>query len=198
MRKLHHIVSLLLVSIAALTLAACGQSYQYTGTFLDPPKPLTDFTLTDQHGQPFQLSAQRGKALLVYFGYTNCPDFCPTTMGDWKLVKQQLGVEADNVRFVLISVDPERDTEQALKRYLDQFDPAFVGLRPTPEQLEQLSRDYGVGVDTHSQHGRIPEPSRHGSYVYGIDPAGQLRLLFSADVMPQQIAADMKHLLRSR
>jgi protein SCO1/2 len=195
MRKLRQIV-LLLLGIAAIALVGCGQPYQYTGTVLDPPKPLTDFTLTDQHGQPFQLSAQRGKVTLLYFGYTNCPDFCPTTMGDWKQVKQQLGAEAENVRFVLISVDPERDTEQALKEYLDHFDPTFVGLRPRPEQVEPLSREYGVGVDRHSQH-RAPDPARHGSYVYAVDQEGQLRLLFSADVGPQQMADDIRHLLQS-
>ncbi|HEX6291530.1 MAG TPA: SCO family protein [Herpetosiphonaceae bacterium] len=190
------IVLRLLATIAALVLVGCGQPYQYTGTELNPPKPVADFTLTDQHGQPFQLSAQRGNVTLLYFGYTNCPDFCPTTMGDWKQVKQQLGSDAEKVRFALISVDPQRDTEQALKQYLDRFDPSFVGLRPTPEQLEQLSREYGAGVDTNAQHGAL-DPARHSSYVYVIDPAGQLRLLFSHDVQPQQMADDIRHLLRS-
>jgi protein SCO1 len=196
MLNLHYSFAALLIGVALL-LTGCGAPHQYAGTFLNPPKALTDFTIRDQHGQPFQLSAQRGKVMLLYFGFTNCPDFCPTTMGEWKQVKRLLGADADKVRFVLISVDPERDTEQALKEYLDHFDPSFVGLRPTPEQVEQLSREYGVGVDSHSQHVHTPDPTRHGSYTYAIDQSGQLRLLFSFDIQPQQVADDIRQLLRS-
>jgi protein SCO1 len=190
----YHVVALLCV-VSLLT--GCGLRHEYAGTLLEPPKPLTNVTLPDQHGQPFQLSGQRDTLTLLYFGFTNCPDFCPSTMGEWKQIKQLLGADAEKLRFVLISVDPERDTEQALKEYLDHFDPTFVGLRPTPEQVEQLSREYGVGVDSHSQHVHTPDPTKHGSYTYLIDQSGQLRMLFSFDIQPQQIADDIRALLRS-
>ncbi len=123
----------LIVRLFALLilLSACGTPYQYTGSVIEPPKPLTDWTIPDQHGQPFSLGDQRGKVMLLYFGYTNCPDFCPTMMGDWKQMREQLGSDAENVRFAMVSIDPERDTEQVLAQYLQRFDPTFIGLRPT-------------------------------------------------------------------
>ena len=196
MSKLRSIIALLLVS-GVLLLTACGRPYQYTATVLEPAKQVTDFTINDQHGQPFTLSAQQGKVTLIFFGYTNCPDFCPTTMGDWKQVKQLLGDDAANVRFVLLSVDPQRDTPEALKQYLDHFDPSFIGLRPTQEQLDQLSQEYGVGADAHTQHMEVADPRRHGTYSYAIDQSGRWRLLFSYATDPQQIADDLKHLLQS-
>jgi protein SCO1/2 len=196
MSNLRSIVALLLMS-SVLLLSACGRPYQYTATVLEPAKPVTDFTINDQHGQPFQLSAQQGKVTLIYFGYTSCPDFCPTTMGDWKQVKQLLGADAANVRFVLLSVDPQRDTPEALKQYLDHFDPSFIGLRPSQEQLDQLSQEYGVGADAHTQHMDAADPRRHGTYTYGIDQSGRWRLLFSYDTDPQQIADDLRQLLQS-
>lgn len=195
MPNLRSIMALLLSSVLLLT--ACGRPYQYTATVLEPAKQVTDFTINDQHGLPFQLSAQQGKVTLIYFGYTNCPDFCPTTMGDWKQVKQLLGEEAANVRFVLLSVDPQRDTPEALKQYLDHFDPSFIGLRPSQEQLDQLSQEYGVGADAHTQHMDVADPRRHGTYTYAIDQSGRWRLLFSYDTDPQQIADDLKQLLQS-
>lgn len=181
-------------------LAGCGAPYQFTGSVINPPKPTADFTVSNQDGQPFQLSAQRGNVVLLYFGFTNCPDACPATLGDWKQIKQALGPDADKVRFVMVSVDPDRDTEPVLKEYVGRFDPTFIGLRPTPEQLATLSKDYGVGVQPantsdHSAH--TPESTMHGTYSYAIDPAGQLRLLFASDSDPRQVAADVQQLLRT-
>lgn len=193
------IVRYIVLAFLTLGLIACGAPHQFTGSVLDPPKPADDFTLTDQNGQPFQLSAQGGKVTLIYFGYTNCPDFCPTTLGDWKLVKQQLGSDAANVNFVMISVDPERDTEPVLQQYMAQFDPTFIGLRPTMDQVETLSKQYGVGVDSaaaghdHGEH----NPAMHGTYSYAIDGQGQVRLLFPYDTDPAKVADDVRALLAS-
>lgn len=184
-----------LAVLAALLLAGCGAPHQYSVSPLNPPKPVADWTLPDQNEQPFQLSAQRGKVTLLYFGFTNCPDYCPTTLGAWKQIKQELGADADNVRFVLISTDPERDTPAALKAYVERFDPAFVGLRPTLEQLATLSREYGVGVQTADAAGtHSHDPAVHGTYTYALDRQGQLRLLYPYDSDPRAIAADLKAL----
>ncbi len=193
--------TLLLVLALLLAFAACGAPHQFAGSQLNPPKPLADWTLIDQHGDPFRLSEQRGNVVLLYFGYTNCPDFCPTTMGDWKQIRAQLGAEAERVRFALITVDPERDTPDVLARYLDHFDSSFLGLRPTPEQLQTLSREYGAGVDSHAQgghdhHGGSPDPTMHGTYTYVIDTQGRLRLLFSAGSPVDGMVGDLRALLR--
>lgn len=187
-------VALLLV---ALALASCGGPHQWSGTLVEPPKPLTDFTLPDQNGEPFQLGAAQPNLALLYFGYTNCPDFCPTTLGEWKQIKQELGANADKVRFVLVSVDPERDTEQALKAYVERFDPAFIGVRPTPEQVGALSREYGFGVEV-AQAGSDDhrhDLARHGTYTYLLDQSGGLRLLFRYGTPPKEIARDIAAVL---
>lgn len=183
--------------IVALGLASCGAPHQWSGTLVDPPKPLTDYTLPDQNGQPFQLGAQQPNLMLLYFGYTTCPDYCPTTLGEWKQIKEELGANADKVRFVLVSVDPERDTEQALKAYVERFDPAFIGLRPTLEQVGSLSQEYGFNVNVvqagSSDHQH--DPTRHGTYTYLIDQTGGLRLLFRYGSDPRTIARDIEAVL---
>lgn len=191
---------LLLAVAPLLLLVACGAPHQFAGSELNPPKPIDDWTITDARGDSFRLSDQRGNVVLLYFGYTNCPDFCPTTMGAWKQVRAQLGDDAGRVRFAMITVDPERDTPDVLARYLDHFDSSFVGLHPTPEQLEALSRDYGAGVDSnaqvgHAQHGDL-DPTMHGTYTYVIDPQGRLRLLFSAGSAVEPMVGDIRALLR--
>jgi protein SCO1 len=191
---------ILLIALALLVLAACGAPHTYNATELDPPRVVEDWTLVDQHGQPFRLADQRGDVVVLYFGYTNCPDFCPATMGDWVQIRRQLGAEADRVRFVLITVDPARDSEDVLARYLAGFDESFIGARPTAEQLESLSREYGVGVDSNAQaghqHGDAPDPAFHGTYSYVIDRQGRLRLLFRADAEVDAMVADLRALLR--
>jgi protein SCO1 len=186
------------VALAAL-LTACGAPHQYTGSLLNPPKPVVATTLTDHNGQPFELGGTSDGLTLLYFGFTNCPDYCPTTMGDWKGIKRALGEDAERVRFVMVSVDPERDTEQVLKTYLAQFDPAFVGLRPTTDQLEALSKEYGVGVDSgaagHNHGAGEHNPMTHGTYTYVLDGAGQLRLLLPYDSDIDAMAADVRALL---
>lgn len=190
---------LLLLLAVLVSLTGCGAPYQYTGTVLNPPKPAAHYTFADHQGQPFELGAPADEITLVYFGYTNCPNYCPTTMGTWKQVRQQLGAEADKVRFVMISVDPAQDTDAVLRDYLAHFDPTFVGIRPTAEQVEALSREYGVGVDSHAAgtQDSATAHTKHGSYTYVFDRAGQLRLLFNYEVEAAAMAADVKQLLRS-
>jgi len=193
---------LLLSILIGTMLAACGVPHQYTGTVLNPPKALEDWTLTDQHGQPFQLRTQDDTLTVLYFGYTNCPDYCPTTMGEWKQIKEQLGADADRLRFAMVTVDPERDTEDVLARYLANFDESFIGLRPTPEQVAALSREYGVGVAppaaTTHDHADHPDPVQHGTYTYVLDGTPQLRLLLRDDIPLEAMVADIRALLRSR
>jgi protein SCO1/2 len=133
--------------------------------------------------------------MLLYFGYTNCRDFCPTTMGDWKQIRQQLGDDADSVQFVMVSVDPERDTEQTLGQFLARFDSTFIGLRPSAEQLEALSKEYGVGVDSHAAgHDKT---GLHGTHSYLLDPQGQLRVVYPYGVDVEAVTSDIRQLLRS-
>ena len=187
--------SFLLLALLML-LVSCGTPHQWSGTLVDPPQPLNDWTLPDQNGQPFQLSSA-DQVTLLYFGYTNCPDFCPTTLGNWKQVRQALGADAASVRFALVSIDPERDTEAALKAYVERFDPAFVGLRPTDEQVTAFGREYGFPVEVVKDMAGMEhhDPTRHGTYTYLVDRNAQLREVLRYDIAPAAIAADIKDVL---
>src|SRR5512135_226101 len=103
-------------------------SYRFHGSVIDPPVRAADFSLIDQNGASYRLSDQKGKTVLLFFGYTHCPDECPGTLAQFKQIKQLLGKKADQVEFAMITVDPERDTVGQLRNYVPGFDPSFIGL----------------------------------------------------------------------
>jgi protein SCO1/2 len=154
-------------------------------TPLEPGVTLEDFTLPASSGSDMSLSDLRGSYVLMFFGYTHCPDFCPTTMANYKLIGQDLGENAGRVKFVFTSVDGERDTPDVLAEYVARFDPAFIGLQGNDETLGQIAGDYGLDYVLHTD-----EADEDGSYAvdhttfsYLIDPEGRLRALvsYSAD-----------------
>jgi|HigsolmetaAR202D_1030399.scaffolds.fasta_scaffold10297_3 protein SCO1/2 len=187
--------TLVLVLLCSL-LAACGQPHEFHGTLLEPPDPASDFTLTDHRGQPFTLSEQRGKVQILFFGFTTCPDFCPTTLSDLAAVMRELGDDAKHVQVVMISVDPERDTTERLARYVESFDPSFVGLRPTEQELESVLKAYAASAskyDTDSSAGYLVE---HSTYLYVIDQVGRWRQIFSYGTPIADIASDLREWVR--
>ncbi len=189
---------LALTPILLLGLAGClaGDSYEYNGGMLDPVKAAPPLDLTDQFGQPFSLTTAAPNVRLIYFGYTTCPDFCPTTLTDFMTVKDELGEDAERVEFLLVTVDPERDSAARLKEYLAFFDPAFIGLRGDPAQTEATARGYGVFAQ------KVEQPDSatgylvdHTSLIYVLDEEGNLRLTFGYGSDPADITADVRHLL---
>ena len=172
--------------------------YTSRGGFSAQPAAAQPLDLTDMNGHAFALDQLKGNAVLVYFGYTTCPDVCPTTLIDYQVVKEELGPDADRVKFVLVTIDPERDTEAKLREYLAFFDPEFIGLRGDEEQTEQVKRDYGVLVH------RVEHPESatgylldHSAQTYVIDPQGRLALTFPYGMDPALIAQDISHLLEA-
>jgi protein SCO1/2 len=138
--------------------------------------PTFDFTLTDQAGHPFTLSRQRGRAVALFFGYTHCPDVCPTTLANLAHARSALGDAGRNIVVVFVTVDPRRDTPPVLREFVALFDRSFVGLTGTPEQLAPVYRAY------HVTHRIVAEPASatgynvsHTSLVYFIDRDGRLR-----------------------
>jgi protein SCO1 len=177
-------------------LAACG-SPAFHGAALDPPEPAPKLVLTDSAGGTFDLAAERGNVVLLFFGYTHCPDVCPTTLVDWRHAADSLGAKADRVRFVFVSVDPERDTPALAQRYASRFRPGFVGLTGTRAEVDALLREWkiaafrdGVPGDTTSRY-----TVSHPSQVFVVDGSGALRLLQRQGLRPAQIAADIEALL---
>jgi protein SCO1/2 len=169
--------------------------YQYQGSVIDPPIPAADFTLTGTDGVPTTLSDQRGKLLMVYFGFTNCPDECPLTMANFARLREGLGKDADSVRFMMITVDPERDTREQLRSYLDKFDPSILGLTGTPDELAPVWKDYGVYVSVPEHHHDESYDVEHTSRVYLIDSRGNWRLTYTIDTDWQVMAADLQYML---
>jgi protein SCO1/2 len=153
------------------------------------------FTLTDHNGQRRSLSAFKGKVVVLFFGYTQCPDVCPTSMSELAEVKRLLGADGDKLQGVFVTVDPARDTTELLKAYMSNFDPTFVAFTPSPEELIEVAKDYKIyykKVDGKTSTSYTVDHSA-GSYVY--DTQGNLRLYSRYGVGPQVLAQDIQTLL---
>lgn len=166
-------------------------------TDFNPPRPVNDFTLTSQTGQPLKLSDLRGKVVVIFFGYTNCPDECPTTMADYKRVKAALGQDAARVAFVFISVDGARDTPQRLSDYLGAFDSSFIGLTGDDAAIRTVAKDYGVFFQ------RDPAPANDPNYAvehtlssFVLNTKGQLQIVFPYNTAPDLMAQRLQAVLR--
>lgn len=193
------VTSLLVLALIALAATwaagAFPRPYTFHGTQFDPIRPVTDFTLTNQDGQPVRLSDYRGKLVVLFFGYTHCPDVCPTTMARLNRVVRELGDEAKGLQVLFVSVDPERDTPARLKQFLSHFNPAFVGLTGQAEEVAAVNMAFGVYVKKEEVGSAAGYLVTHTARIYVIDRQGRLVLTFPADAAVQDIAADLRYLL---
>lgn len=157
-----------------------------------------DFSLTDHKGQARSLSDFKGKAVVVFFGYTQCPDVCPTSLNELAQAKRLLGAEGERLQGVFVTVDPERDTPELLKAYMANFDDSFVALVPSAEQLAALAKEFKVYYK--KVEGKTPTSytmdHTAGSYIY--DPQGRLRLYSRYGAGAQALADDVAVLLSGR
>ncbi|PDW02750.1 SCO family protein [Candidatus Viridilinea mediisalina] len=188
---------IILTILLVVGLSACSGPPELKGTVIDPPLPAPDFTLTDHNGQPFTLSEQKGNIVMLYFGFTLCPDICPIELANLAAVKRELGAAAETMQVALITVDPERDLPERLELYVQTFDPDFIGLHGDTETLEPIYRDYGVFV----QRRELPESAMeytidHSGFVYLIDKAGRWRMLYAHNTPTADIVSDLRVLLR--
>ncbi|HET7922940.1 MAG TPA: SCO family protein [Gammaproteobacteria bacterium] len=185
--------------LSVMLLSGCGQqSPQKPWGLLDLTGHLPDlkFNLTRDDGQPVDQRSFVGKVTLLYFGYTHCPDACPTTLAELGVAIRQLGPEADQVQALFVSVDPARDTPTVLKEYVHAFGPWFVGLTGSQDQLQALTKRYRVAY-------RLDKPDAQGNYtvyhssaVFIFDKHGRARLLTGMSDKPAVIATDLKRLLQ--
>jgi protein SCO1/2 len=180
-----------------LLLPGAVYSAQFTGQSLVPPPAAQDFSLQTADGAEFKLSQQRGKIVLLNFGYTFCPDVCPTTLVELSQVRARLGDAAKRVQIAFITLDPERDTPQRLGIYTKAFDPTFIGLTGSADQLAQVRTMYGVIAEKEAVAGTAAGYLiAHSAYTYVIDREGRLRLLFPFGMSVEEMADDIKLLLR--
>ena len=194
--------AILLAAAGALILTAaltgCARSDpQYALKNISGLVSPLEFQLTDQDGQPVTAANYRNDIVLLYFGYTECPDECPTTLTMLANALRTLGPQASQVRVLFVSVDPRRDTTQVLKRYVNNFGPQFVGLRPDPDELTALSKRYRIAY-------HYEKPDKYGNYevdhssaIFVFDRTGHARLLGLADTTAQQVSSDLRRLLAS-
>lgn len=178
----------LFVLIIFMSVVSCtALKPAFKGEEVEPVASAPEIKLADHNGQMFQLSEQRGQVVLVFFGFTNCVDECPLTMAHLKLALEALGSQAGQVQVVMVSTDPVRDTPQALGNFMNKFNPAFLGIPGTVDELSNVWDEYGVTV--------LDGGETHSSFTYVVDKQGRLRLNFDPEMAPEDIASDLKVLL---
>ena len=189
---------LMAAAIAALiTAGGCGETDATAGGAAVNVAGVNfgrDFDLTDHTGRRRSLADYRGKAVILFFGYTQCPDACPTTLSDLDAALRQLGPDGQRVQVLFVTVDPERDTQELLAQYVPAFNPSFVGLRGNAEETAGVAREFRITVVKFPQkNGRYTVDHSTGSYVF--DARGQLRLHLPHGQPPRAIADDLRRLL---
>lgn len=194
----RHILQLLAAATLPGVLAACGEKKpQFSAIDVSGMDYAKGFQLPDANGQVRTLQDFRGKAVVVFFGYTQCPDVCPTTLSEIAQAKQLLGPDGARVQGIFITVDPERDTPEVLKAYMANFGSDFVALRGTPEQIEATAKDYKVYYKKVEGKTAGSYTMDHSAASFVYDPEGRLRLYTRYGTGPQALAGDLKQLLKS-
>jgi protein SCO1 len=186
--------------LAAATLAACtSREAPWTLANVTGHLPDLSFSLTGEHGQPIDARAFQGQVALVYFGYTHCPDVCPETMARLMQVLALLGPDARDVRILFVSVDPARDTPEAMRAYVAAFDAEHAyGLTGTERQIESLAKRYRVAYQMEKRDPSGGYEVTHSSAVYVFDAQGRARLLATDQNTPAAIAADLRRIIVNR
>ncbi len=194
---LRNSIRVLFLSFFALTILACSPKQSFKNVDITGSKAFgNDFSLVDPDGKVRTLADFKGKVVVMFFGYTQCPDICPTTLTEMQQAMALLGPQADKVQVLFVTVDPQRDTAEILKQYVPAFDSRFMGLRPADEAaLEKVTKDFKI------YYKRVPGLSP-GSYTmdhtagsYAFDPEGHLRLYIKHAQGPETLAQDLKELL---
>lgn len=177
-------------------MTACSRGKpEFRGVDISEVDYARDIQLPDHNGQQRSLKDFKGKVVVVFFGYTQCPDVCPTSMQEMAEVKRMLGKDGDRLQSIFVTVDPERDTAEMLKAYMGNFDPSFLALRGTPEQTAAVAKDFKIyykKVDGKTPTSYTMDHSA-GSYIY--DTQGRLRVYYRYGSGAEALAADVRTLL---
>lgn len=184
--------------LAGLPLAGCTDAKpSFHGVDITGADYARDFAVKDANGAVRTLADFKGKVVVLFFGFAQCPDVCPTTMAELVQVKQQLGADADKLQVLFVTVDPARDTAEVMKAYTSAFDPSFVALIPTNEELERMAKDYKVYFK--KVEGKTPTSYSmdHSAASFVYDPQGRLRLYARYGAGVPAMTADVKALLQS-
>jgi protein SCO1/2 len=180
----------------SLLLAACDGGPQFKSTDITGVDYGKSLQLTDHTGRTRTLEDFRGKAVVVFFGFTHCPDVCPTTLADLAQAVKQLGADADRVQVLFVTVDPERDTQQALAKYVTAFDPRFLGLYGDAAATQSVAKEFKIYYEKRKTADSYSVD--HSAQSYVIDPQGRLRLLVRHERIGSDLAPDLRTLLEQQ
>lgn len=189
---------LVLVGVAALFLGVQlyerGQTFR--GSAIEPSPPAHDIDLQQADGANFHLEEQKGKVVVLFFGYANCPDFCPTTLAEFNNIHSNLKPdEVDQVEFVFVTIDPQRDTPEAIQKFVSSFDESFIGLSGTEEELQPIWDGYFVYREKQEVGSEAGYLMAHTTRIYVVDKQGRLRLTFPYGMAVEDMTRDVRRLL---
>lgn len=188
------VITLILIFL----LAGCGGgSHDFAGATLEPPLAVPDFTLDAAGEQTVSLSDFRGQFVYLYFGYTFCPDACPTTLYKLARLREDLGDDADKMQVVMVTVDPERDTPETLADYVTRFDPSFVGLSGTKEDIDAAGLPFGIYYERHEGTTETGYLVDHTTRTYLIDPEGNARVAYPHEATTESMLEDLRWLVHN-
>lgn len=182
-----------LLALLAAALAGCSGAPKFRSTDITGVDYGKTLELNDFNGRPRRLADFRGKAVVLFFGFTQCPDVCPTTLAETAQALKSLGPEAKQVQVIMVTVDPERDTPEVLKRYVTAFDPSFLGLRGDLAATERAAKEFKIYFEKRKAGDSYSVD--HSAQSYVIDPKGRLRLLVRQDRISTDLAADLRTIL---
>lgn len=180
--------------LSVLAVSACGDP-PLRGLAVDPPRPVAAFQFSLPTGATFSTAPEPGRPMLVFFGYTHCPDVCPITLADWKRAKAKLGARGDQVRFLFVTVDPERDTRPVAQRYAGQFDAAFMGLSGDSATTAGIMRAFGVSAARESSADSSNYFVSHSGQTFLVNDQGTLVAMYPLGMGWEALVHDLEILL---
>ncbi len=188
------IVYIFLIS-SAVACSSAKQESQLFGTDITGADFANTLSLTDHTGKPRQLADFKGKTVALFFGYTHCPDVCPTTIADLAKAMKLMGKRSDEVQVLFVTLDPERDTQEVLAKFVPSFDSRFIGLFGTLEQTAETAKNFKIFYAKQSETGKSGYTIDHSAGVYAFDKNGKIRIYIKFGQKPNEIASDLEKIL---
>lgn len=188
----------LVLGLIVVGIVVVSQPYTFRGSLFDPAVSVPEFALASTDGGTYRLRDDRGKIVLLFFGYTTCPDVCPATLSEMKELRRRLQGDAEQVQVVFVTVDPQRDTLERMGQYVSTFDPSFVGLTGSETELEPVWQSFGVFRAIQEQDSAVEYLVDHSSRVYLIDREGNLRLTYAFGTPVDDLLADIRYLVKEK
>ena len=190
-----NVLKLTFILLLAMLLQACSEPLNWNASDISGVMPDLEFSLIGPDGEVVESKSLQGKPVLIFFGFTSCPDVCPTTLTQLSVVMKKLGPQADDVQIVLVSVDPDRDTPKVMKRYTASFGPWLLGLTGSDQALTTLRKTYGVYAAMESSDDKGAYNVMHSAAVFAFDAKDRARLLISDVTDSDAVVADIKQLI---